>query len=409
MATVLDGIRVLDLTVFQQGPYSATMLADLGADVIKIEGPDSPDPGRGLGAPPSPTELRAYWETLNRGKRAITLDLKQERGREILHRLVEHADVFVSNVRYKALIRLGADYETLSHIKPDLIYAHATGYGPEGPDADLGSMDILGQARGGLMSMTGEPDRPPMNAGAPIADHVGALCLGFGIMSALFHRQRTGEGQRIDGSLLAGQLCIQSHNVTGSIFENGRVPARTIRNGTNPAWNSYKGSDGKWFVLGMSRDYYWAPICTLLGRPEWIVDERYAALASRVKHCAELMAMLDEVFATKPADEWVRLFSEAKLMAARVNDYAEVANDPQVLANGYITEVAREDGKPSVRMVNHPIIYAKTPAKIRGLAPEFDQHTEEVLLEAGYTWEELEELRGSRVIGVRPLAASQQG
>jgi crotonobetainyl-CoA:carnitine CoA-transferase CaiB-like acyl-CoA transferase len=401
MTAVLDGIRVLDMTVFQQGPYSAAMLADLGADVIKIEGPDSPDPGRGLGAPPSPTELRAYWETLNRGKRAIALDLKQERGRTALHRLVAGADVFVSNVRYKALERLGADYETLSGIKPDLIYAHATGYGPTGPDADLGSMDILGQARGGLMAMTGEPGGPPMNAGAPIADHIGAICLGFGIMSALLHRERTGEGQRLDGSLLAGQLCVQSHNITGTMFESGRVPQRTKRNGPNPAWNSYQGSDGKWFVLGMSRDYYWAPICGLIDRPDWISDERYATLEARLKHSDELIAQLDEIFATKPADDWVRLFSEAKLMAARVNNYAEVTDDPQVLANGYVTEVPRADGRPPVKMVNHPIIYSKTPARIRGLAPEFGQHTEEVLIEAGYTWEDIEELRNAGVIGVR--------
>jgi CoA:oxalate CoA-transferase len=409
MTAVLDGIRVLDMTVFQQGPYSAAMLADLGADVIKIEGPDSPDPGRGFGQPPPGSGLRAYWETLNRGKRAIVLDLKTEAGRAVLHRLVAGADVFVSNIRSKALERLGAGYETLSRIKPDLIYAHATGYGPEGPDADLGSMDILGQARGGLMAVTGEPDGPPMNAGAPIADHVGAICLGFGIMSALLHRERTGEGQRLEGSLLAGQLCIQSHNITGTLLDNGRVPKRTKRNGTNPTWNSFRGSDGKWFVLGMSRDAYWAPTCELLGHPEWITDERYATLNARVEHVDELLEKLDAIFATRPADEWVRIFSDAELMAARVNDYAEVASDPQVVANGYVTEVPRADGGPPVRMVNHPIIYSKTPARIRGLAPEFGQHTEEVLLEAGYTWEEIEHLREAGAIGARRAQASAAG
>jgi crotonobetainyl-CoA:carnitine CoA-transferase CaiB-like acyl-CoA transferase len=401
MAAVLDGIRVLDMTIFQQGPYSAAMLADLGADVIKIEGPDSPDPGRGFGQPPPASGLRAYWETLNRGKRAIALDLKTEAGREVLHHLVAGADVFVSNLRYKALERLGADYDTLSKIKPDLIYAHATGYGPEGPDADLGSMDILGQARGGLMAVTGEPDAPPMNAGAPIADHVGAICLGFGIMTALLHRERTGEGQRLEGSLLAGQLCIQSHNITGTALEDGRVPKRTRRNGTNPTWNSFRGSDGKWFVLGMSRDVFWTPTCRLLGHPEWIADERYATLSARVENVSELLEQLDAIFATKAADEWVRLFSDANLMAARVNDYAEVASDPQVIANRYVTEVERADGSPPVKMVNHPIIYYKTPARIRGLAPEFGQHTEEVLLEAGYTWETIESLREAGAIGAR--------
>jgi crotonobetainyl-CoA:carnitine CoA-transferase CaiB-like acyl-CoA transferase len=248
-----------------------------------------------------------------------------------------------------------------------------------------------------------------MNAGAPIADHVGAICLGFGIMAALLHRERTGEGQRIDGSLLAGQLCIQSHNITGAMLEPDRLPRRTRRNGSNPTWNSFRGSDGKWFVLGMSRDAYWAPTCQLLGHPEWIVDERYATLEARVQHVDELLEKLDAIFATRPAGEWVRTFSDAGLMAARVNDYAEVADDPQVRANGYVTDVPRAGGGPPVRMVNHPIIYQKTPAQIRGLAPEFGQHTEEVLLEAGYTWEAIEQLRSAGAIGVRRDAVAIQG
>ena len=401
MASILDGIRVLDLTVFQQGPYASSMLADLGADVIKIEGPDSPDPGRGAGLPAAGTNLHAYFQTLNRGKRAISLDLKQEQGREVLHRLVRDADVFVSNVRARALKRLGADYETLSAINPSLVYAHATGYGPKGPDSDLGGMDILGQARGGLMSVTGEPGAPPMKAGVPMADHVGAICLGFGIMAALFHRQRTGVGQRVDGSLLAGQLCIQSHNITGSLFDDGRVPPRQRRGGPNPTWNTYRGSDGKWFVLGMSRQQFWPGICNVLGRLEWQSDERFATLEARLEHADELFGLLDEIFLTKSADEWVRLFSEAELMAARVNDYAEVASDPQVLANGYITEVPRGDGRPPVKMVSLPIIFGKTPSRIRGLAPEFGEHTEAVLLEAGYSWDAIEELSRAGVTGVR--------
>jgi crotonobetainyl-CoA:carnitine CoA-transferase CaiB-like acyl-CoA transferase len=313
---------------------------------------------------------------------------------------VEQADVFVSNVRYKALQRLGADYESLCAIKPSLIYAHATGYGPEGPDKDLGSMDMLGIARGGLMSVTGEPGMPPMRIGAPIGDHVGAICLGFGIMAALYHRQRTGEGQRLEGSLLAGQLCIQSHNITGALFA-GKAPPRQKRGGPNPTWNIYKGSDGKWFVLGMSRAKFWSGICGVIGHPEWATDERYASLQSRLERRDEIVALLDEIFADKTADEWVRLFSEANLMAAHVNDYLSVGEDPQALINGYITEVERPNGATPVKMVGPPIIFSKTPGRIRGLAPEFGQHTEEVLREAGYSWEEIGELNATGVIGIR--------
>jgi len=400
MPGILDGIRVLDLTVFQQGPYSTAMLADLGADVIKIEGPDAPDPGRGFGLAGETPAFRAYFQTLNRGKRAVSLDLKHERGREILHRLVKDADVFVSNVREKALHRLGADYETLREINPSIVYAHATGYGPKGPDKDLGSMDILGQARGGLMAVTGEPGGSPVKVGAPIADHIGAICLGFGIMAALFHRQRTGEGQRIDGSLLAGQLCVQSHGITGALYDD-RVPARQKRGAPNPTWGAYRGSDGKWFVLGMSRQKYWPGICTVIEKPEWLDDERFATLEARAKHSDELIALFDAIFIERPADEWVRRFSDAQMMAARVNDYVEVGSDPQVLANGYVADVEREDGGSPVRMVGLPILFSRTPSRIRGLAPEFGQHTEEVLLEAGYSWQELESLNQEHVLGMR--------
>jgi crotonobetainyl-CoA:carnitine CoA-transferase CaiB-like acyl-CoA transferase len=406
MADALAGIRVLDMTIWQQGTYSTAMLADLGADVIKVEGPDAPDPGRGLLGPAGADRpLNAYFESHNRSKRGIVIDLKHPKGREVLHRLVETADVFVSNMRLEALRRLGADYETLRAINPRLVYGRASGYGPEGPDADLGSMDIMAQARGGLMSVTGEPDDPPLPAGFPVADHVGAMGMAFAIMVALFHRERTGEGQQVDASLLGGQLCIQSFNITGSLFNENRVPPRKRRAGETATWNVYQGSDGKWFVIGMSQQRYWPGICEVIGRPEWLADEPYGTMLNRRARSEELMAELDRIFASKTADEWVRLFSERDLMAARVNDYAEVARDPQNLINGYIQEVERGNGLPPVRMVGPPVNFASTPARIRHLAPEFDQHTEEVLLEAGYSWEELEALRKAGAIGMRPAAA----
>jgi len=303
-------------------------------------------------------------------------------------------------VRERALQRLGADYETLRAINPSIVYAHATGYGPKGPDKDLGSMDILGQARGGLMAVTGDPGSPPVKIGAAIADHIGAICLGFGIMAALFHRLRTGEGQRIDGSLLAGQLCVQSHAITGALYDN-RVPPRQKRGAPNPTWGAYQGSDGKWFVLGMSRQKYWPGICTVIEKPEWLDDERFATLEARAKHSDELTALFDTIFSERPADEWVRRFSDAQMMAARVNDYCEVGDDPQVRANGYIADVEREGGGSPVRMVGLPILFSKTPSRIRGLAPEFGQHTEEVLLEVGYSWEEIETLNKEHVLGIR--------
>lgn len=399
MTFPLEGIRIIDMTIWQQGTYATAMLADLGADVVKIEGPETPDPGRGLTSD-GRTPLGAYFHSHNRSKRGIVLDLDRPEGRDVLHRLAKDADVFVSNMRLRALKKLGADYETLSRINPRLIYGRASGYGPKGPDADLGSMDIMAQARGGIMSVTGDPNYPPRSVGAPIGDHVGAMSMAFGIMVALFHRQRTGEGQQIDASLLAGQLCIQSFNITGSLFNDNRVAPRRSRTDMSPTWNVYQGSDGKYFVIGMNGQRWWPGICKAVGRPEWLSDERFASVAARLDNRAALLAAFDEMFATRPADEWVRLFSEADLMAARVNDYSEVANDPQNLANGYITEVERPEGG-TVKMVGLPVIFGKTPGRIRNLAPEFGQHTEEVMLEAGYTWEEIGALREKGAVGPR--------
>ncbi len=398
MASPLDGIRVLDMTVFQQAPYATAMLADLGADVIKIEGPTSPDPGRWTTAVQTQTPRNAYFHGLNRSKRGISVDLKNERGREAFYKLVEQADVFVSNLRRPALARLGADYKTLSGINPRLIYGRASAYGPKGPDADLAGMDILGQARGGLMSVTGTPDTGPLPAGVALADHIGALCLAFGLMVALFHRERTGEGQEIDSSLLGGQVCIQTHNFTDYLW-CGRPLQQRKRIGTNPTWNIYKGSDGKWFALGMNREHYWPPICNAIGRPEWIEDERFASLKMRIENRDLLFQLLDEHFANKSAAEWVRIFADADLLAAPVNDYRDLAEDPQVIANEYVTEFDPGTGEAPIRMVGLPLMFSKTPWRIRSMAPEFGQHTEEVLLEAGFDWDEIAELRELGAIG----------
>jgi crotonobetainyl-CoA:carnitine CoA-transferase CaiB-like acyl-CoA transferase len=398
MALPFEGIRVLEMTVFQQGTYPGALLGDLGADVVKIEGPDSPDPGRQLMNFAGP-DYNAYFHTLNRGKRAICLDLKTESGRNVLYKLVETADVFVSNLRLKALQRLGADYPSLSRINPRIIYGRASGYGPKGPDSGLASMDILGQARGGLMSVNGDPAGPPRTAGADIADHTGALTMAFGIATALLHRERTGEGQEVDASLLGGQLCIQSHNITYSWW-SGKLPVRRAHHLPSATWNWYEASDGKWFTIGMNRQMYWPGICKVIDRPEWLEDERYGSLESRLEHGDELYAAMQDIFHTKPRSQWISAFAEADLAATPVNNYHELAEDPQVVQN-YVDYVERPDGGGKLPMVGTPVIFGKTPGYVHGMGPEFGQHTEEVLLEAGFDWDAIEALREEGAIGAR--------
>ncbi len=399
MPAALQGIRVLDMTIWQQGTSASAMLADLGADVIKIEEPAG-DPGRSLWRIEKAGNLSAYFHALNRGKRSIALDLKHPKGLDVFLRLAREADVFLTNFRPGVCERLGIGYDVLSKANPGIIYACASGYGPSGPDAQQGSFDILGQARGGLMSVTGEPDGFPKPAGVPLADQTGGILAAFGILAALLHRERTGEGQQVDVSLLGSVMALQSFNITGYMLSETLQP-RFPRGGNSPFWNVYKGSDGKWFALAMLLNRGWPETCELIGRPELERDERFLHYRDRVlTNAAQLIEILDGAFAKRPAAEWVRVLNERGVFAAPVNDYSDLADDPQVRANNYLVDVARQDGPP-IRMVPTPVGLSKTPVELRGAAPELGQHTEEVLLEAGYTWEDIEALRTEGAIGVR--------
>ena len=398
MSGALEGIRILDMTIWQQGTSASAMLADLGADVIKIEEAERGDPGRGLHVIERVGGLSAYFQALNRGKRSIALDLKQSKARSVFFRLAEEADVFLTNYRPGVTERLGIGYKETAKANPAIIYVRASGYGRNGPEAMQGSFDILGQARGGLMAITGDPDRTPKNTGAPIADQVGGMMAAFGILAALLHRERTGEGQEVDVSLLGSVMALQSFNITSHLF-SGELPQRFPRAGRTPFWNVYKGSDDKYFAIGMLLNRGWPDVCEIIGRPELEQDERFGSYRSRVgEHAPELIEILDGEFAKRPAAEWVELLSERGMFCAHVQDYAAIAKDPQVLANGYIVDVPRPDGDP-VRMVATPVQFSKTPTSIRGLAPEHGQHTEEILLEAGYSWDEIEALRNDGAIG----------
>ncbi len=398
MPAALQGIRVLDMTIWQQGTAASVMLADLGADVIKIEEPNAGDPGRALWRVEQAGGMSAYFQALNRGKRSIGLDLKRPEGRDIVRRLARTADVFLTNFRPGVCERLGLGYVDLSKVSPRIIYARASGYGPEGPDARQGSFDILGQARGGLVSVTGDPDGYPMPAGVPLADQTGGILAAFGIMTALLHRERTGEGQQVDVSLLGSVMALQSFNITAYML-SGELRKRFPRGGITPFWNVYKGSDGKFFAIAMLLNRGWGATCAVIGRPELEHDERFAHFRDRVAtNAAQLIEEFDIAFAQRPADEWVAKLNEEGVFAARVNDYSDLPNDPQVRANNYIVDVPREDGPP-IPMVPTPVQLSKTPAHIRSVAPELGQHTEEVLLEAGYSWPEIESLRTAGIVG----------
>jgi len=395
MTSALDGIRVLDLTLWQQGSYASAMLADLGADVIKIEAPGSPDPGRRFLFRPE-LGLSVYFEAHNRGKRSLALDLKKPQGKTVFFRLVERADVFLNNLRLGALKRLGLSYEALRAVNPRIVYAHASAWGSQGPDADLGSFDMLAQARGGIMSINGEPDDPPLPVPVPIADQVGAIVAAYGIMAALFYRKRSGEGQELEVSLLGSQLALQYFNVTSYLL-TGRLPARRPRGGFTPLWTIYRGGDGKYVALAMLEERWWPGTCRALGQPELEHDPRFDTAAKRTQNASQLVEHLDGIFAQRPAREWVQRFQAEGLMAGPVQDYEDLARDPQVAANAYVEEVDWPGHQP-IRMPGSWVRLSRTPGRIRSMAPELGAHTRQVLLENGFSPEEIDRLEAEGVV-----------
>ena len=390
----LSGLTVIDCTIWQQGTYATAMLADFGANVIKVEGPDSPDPGRGSGSGD------AYFESHNRNKRGVVIDLKHPNGRETVLQLVEQSDVFVQNMRQGVMEKLGLNYAALKERNPAIIYASASGYGSRGPHREWPAMDILGQARGGTMMTQGPPDLPPIFSFGGMADQVGAISLSYGILMALIHRMRTGEGQQLDASLLGGQVMLQSFNITGTLF-TGNVPPRRPRGKAAPMWNVYRCKDGGWVALSMSLvGRWWKPFCEAIGRPDWRDDPRYNKLPEHYDHREELIAMLDDLFATRDQWEWIEFLCGPGLPCAPVPDYAQIAEDPQVIANDYIVEYEHRSGEQR-KIVGPAVQLEATPGQIRHGAPEFGQHTEEVLLEFGFAWDEIERLKACGAVGAR--------
>jgi crotonobetainyl-CoA:carnitine CoA-transferase CaiB-like acyl-CoA transferase len=397
MRRPLEGIRVLDLTIWQKGTYASAMLADLGADVLKIEEPGSGDPGRYFDVI-ADVGLSSYFEAHNRGKRSVAINLKHPAGRDVLLRLAQSADVFLTNFRAAAIERMGLTFEELRAANDRIVYVQASGHGHIGDEADLGSFDLLAQARGGLMSMTGEPDGPPVPGGVPLADQVGALHAAIAILAGIIARNATGAGLRLDTSLLGSQLSLQSFNITHFLF-GGDVPKRRHLAGPTPFWHTYRAGDGKWFVIGMLLDRAWPDVVHAIGRPELASDPRFATYRDRVAtHAADLIAILDDVFATAPAREWIDRLNAVGMFAAPVQDYAEVAEDAQVRANQYVHEVHRDDGAP-VRLVGVGMCVDGEPVTVQRLAPQLGAHTEEALLDAGYTWDEITALRANNIIG----------
>jgi crotonobetainyl-CoA:carnitine CoA-transferase CaiB-like acyl-CoA transferase len=401
--TPLEGILVIDWTIWQQGPVASVMLGDLGADVIKIEERVGGDPGRGV--------LRAqgldltdrpnfYFEANNRNKRGLTVDLKKPAGVEIVRRLTDRADVFVQNFRKGVAARLGLDAATLRARNPKLVYASATGYGPDGPESGAPSFDYLGLARSGIMLSAGDPDDPPLAIAGGIADQMGAVMLAYGVLAALLARAKTGEGQEVDASHLGSMAWLQGLGLSARLMLGRALPRQSRRFATNPLWNHYRCGDGEWLALSMLQaDRYWADLCRTLEIPQAIDDPRFATMLDRMGNCAACIELLDEAFARRSRADWLeRLARGGDFIVSRVNSVDDLPDDPQMQINGYVADFDHPAFGPT-KVVGVPVRLSATPGHLRLPAPEFGQHTEEILTGLlGYTWDDVAKLRDEAVI-----------
>jgi crotonobetainyl-CoA:carnitine CoA-transferase CaiB-like acyl-CoA transferase len=385
----MEGVRVLEVATWTYVPVAGAVLAEWGADVIKIEHPETGDPQRGLVTsgivPTGGSQFNFMMEIPNRGKRSVGLDIKNERGYGILLDLVKTADVFLTSFRPQARRNLRIEVDDLRAVNPDLIYVRGSGQGQRGPDAEKGGYDSSTfWARGGSAGIISDPDDYPLTQPGPAyGDVMGGLTIAGGISAALFHRARTGEAVVVDNSLLATGMWATGFMVLmAGLFGFERIPRGDRSKIPNPLVGTYRTKDGRYLSLVMlESDRYWADLVTKVGRPELADDPRFVDSAARVAHTPECVAVLDEIFATRTLSEWKTDLQEIKGVWAPVQSASELLEDPQAVANGYVASVTAGSGD-QFRAVAAPLQFDEHPPEL-GRSPGHGEHTDEVLAELG--------------------------
>jgi len=396
MSLPLSGVRVLDLTHVLTGPYCTQILGDLGAEVIKIERPGVGDQTRRM-PPYFINEQSAYFLSLNRNKKSLTLDLKSPEGKEIFLSLVKISDVVINNFRVGTMEKLGLGYNDLSAINPRIIWAAISGYGQTGPYKERPSYDIIIQAMGGVMSYTGEPDGPPVRCGTPIGDLGGSAFAVIGITSALYQRSITQKGQMVDISLLDVQIALHTYRAK-YYFAGGEVakPVGTAHVSSVPL-RGYRTKDS-WVVIEAFMEHFWQTLCKVMGIEQVAYDERYNSRAKRLEHREEVDRILEERFLTKTTDEWMELFVQYDIPAGPINTLDKALSDPHILSRDMVVEIDHpKTGK--LKDVGNPIKLSGTEAAVYNPPPLLGQHSEEILRDLlGYSQENIEKFRKSNII-----------
>ena len=392
----LEGVRVLEASQVMAGPYCALLLADMGADVVKVEKTRGGDDSRRMGPPFIGGESAAFL-AINRNKRSITLDLKQPAGQAVFRRLAGQADILVENFRPGTLGALGLGYAGLANEHPELIYCSISGYGQTGPDRERGGYDLVAQGAAGLMSITGHPGQPPVKVGVPVADLNAGMYAAYGVLCAYIHRLKTGLGQNVDTSLLEGGLAYTVWESAMFFATGAAPPPMGSAHRLAAPYQAFKTSDG-YITSGAANQANWELLCEALGRPELVDDPRYRDNPARTRQAPELARELEQTFALRSTREWLERMEAIGLPAGPVNDMPAVYADPQVQARGMLVELDH----PTAGRIKHigvPVKLSRTPGSVRRPAPTLGQHTDEILAEAGLSPAEIGALRADGVIG----------
>jgi crotonobetainyl-CoA:carnitine CoA-transferase CaiB-like acyl-CoA transferase len=395
MAGPLSGLVIVDLTRVLSGPYCTMVLADLGARVIKVEQPGKGDDTRHWG-PPFLGQESAYFLSINRNKESVTLDFKPAEGREVLERLIAKADVFVENFRPGTIDRAGFGWETVHQTFPKLVYASISGYGQTGPRRDEAGYDAVMQAESGLMSVTGDPDRPGYRLGVAITDMVSGLYCAQGITAALLARERSGQGQRVDIGMLDTTAALLTYQAANWFATNKIPPRQGNRHATIAPYETFTTSDGE-IVIAVGNDGTWQKFCPAIGLPELARDPRFTSNKDRMEHYEAMREPIDRAFRTATSAEWIARLNAAGVANGEVRDIGQMLNDPQLEARQMI-ETLMHPTVGATRVIGAPIKLSENAASVRTPPPVLGQHTDAVLGEIGYDNGTIAELRKKRVI-----------
>lgn len=391
----LQGMRVIELAHIMAGPVCGLMLADLGADVIKVEKPAGDDTRRFL--PPDINGEAAAFMMMNRNKRGIALDLKCEDGKQVLRRLLLEADVVIENFRKGTMERLGLGYEELRKHNPGLIYCEISGFGRTGPYADRGGFDLIAQGMAGLMSITGEaPGRPPVKVGPPVTDIVAGTLGAMAVAAAYAHKLQTGEGQKVDTSLFEAGITL-TYWQSAIAFATGEPPGPMgSAHPLNAPYQAFETADG-WINIGAANQRNWERLLDAIGHPEFNDDDRFCTNERRMLNRAALVDRLSPVLRERSTHDWLRIFEEAGLPAGPVLSITEMHRDPQALARNMIVPLTHPVAG-DVETIGPPVKFSRTPAQVRQPSPLLGQHSSEVLAEAGYSPAEIDQLVRKRAV-----------